>query len=45
MQISNHEITFVFFLHAHVVANGTKIISQVQKTGWPDAAHYYRFVF
>lgn len=32
------------FLHADIIANGPKIIPQVQETRWPDATHHDRFL-
>jgi hypothetical protein len=45
MQIRYHEETFVFFLHKDIIPDGSKIIAEVQEPGWPDATHYYRFLF
>lgn len=41
MQIGHHKITGVFILHTHEVAQGTKVVAQVQKSGRPDTAHHY----
>jgi len=44
MQIGNHEIAFIFILHANVITHGSKIISEMKETCWPDTAHYYLFL-
>jgi hypothetical protein len=41
MKISYHEITLEVFLHPYVIANGPKIVTQVQEPGWPYSTHYY----
>jgi hypothetical protein len=44
MQISNHEIAFIFLLHANIIAHSPEIIPEVKKTRWPDTAHYDLFL-
>ncbi len=43
MQISYHEIAGILILHANIIAQCAKIIAEVKKSCWPDAAHYDRF--
>ena len=38
MPVGYKKETIIFFLHTHVIAHSTKIITQVQKAGWPDTA-------
>jgi len=40
-----HEIAFILLLHAHIIAHGAKIISQMQKAGRPNATHHYFLPF
>src|SRR6478609_7482215 len=44
MQVGNHEVTFIFILHTHVIPDRSKIITQVQEAGAPDSTHNYSFL-
>ena len=44
MQVGHHEITFKVILHFYIITYGSKIIAEVQKTCWPNPAHYYFFI-
>jgi len=39
VQIGQHKKAGVFFLHTHKIAQGAKVITQVQKASGPDATH------
>src|SRR6476620_4295977 len=43
MQVGDHKKTGILFLHAHVIADGAKVISEVQKSCTTDATHYDLF--
>lgn len=40
MQVGNHEITCVIFLHPHIVVHSAEVIAKVQESGRADATHY-----
>ena len=41
MEVGHHKIALIFFLHPYIVADGSKIIAEVQHAGAADAAHDY----
>src|SRR4051812_32959006 len=41
MPVRHHEITIILILHPYIIAEGSKIVAQVQKTCGPDATHNY----
>src|SRR5690606_3537875 len=41
MEVGHHEVTFEFFLHAHIIPHRTEVIPKVQISSRPDTAQYY----